>query len=136
MQFGVGLSIAEFTTAIDLLRIVDESGFSMMWVPDVQSLRKELYVSLTVAALHTKQIKLAAGVTNPITRHPAITASAIASIDELSGGRAVLSIGTGDSAVYNLGLKPARLEALKEFVLALKALRRHHEPLTRDTRSG
>lgn len=127
VRFGIALGIGQYSEATDLFRFLDESGFSILWIPDTQSLQRELYVSLAVAAFRTERITLGAGVTNPTTRHPAVTASAIASVDELSGGRAILSIGTGDSAVYNLGLKPARLETLEEYVLALRALWRHGE---------
>jgi 5,10-methylenetetrahydromethanopterin reductase len=52
---------------------------------------------------------LGPGVTNPLTRHPTVTASAIAALSEVSGGRALLGLGAGDSAVYGLGWKPARV---------------------------
>ena len=55
-------------------------------------------------------------VSNPLTRHPAVAASAIASINELSGGRAFLGLGSGDSAVLNLGLRPARLAELHHYI--------------------
>ena len=73
-------------------------------------------MSLTVAALETERVQIGPSVTNPLTRHPAVMASAIASLHELSGGRAFLGIGTGDSAILNLGLRPARLRALREYV--------------------
>lgn len=122
MRLGVALGIGDYAEAMDLIRFLDEAGFAILWIPDTQSLHRELYVSLALAAMHTKKIMLGGGVTNPITRHPAVTASAIASVDEISGGRAILSVGTGDSAVHNLGLRPARLEVLKEYVLALRGL--------------
>lgn len=75
-----------------------------------------------MAANATSRVGLGPTVTNAITRHPAVAASAIAAIDELSGGRAFLGIGSGDSAILNLGLRPARLAALHEYVQALRTI--------------
>ena len=84
-------------------------GFDYVGIADSQSLARELYVTLGVVAASTGRVMLGPTVTNPLTRHPAVAASAIASINELSGGRAFLGLGSGDSAVLNLGLRPARL---------------------------
>jgi 5,10-methylenetetrahydromethanopterin reductase len=69
-------------------------GFSDIWVPDERLLRN-VYVSLATIANATERIGLGPGVTNPYTRHPAHTAAAIATIDELSGGRANFAFGAG-----------------------------------------
>ena len=74
-------------------------------------------------------------VTNPLTRHPAVTAGAIASINELSDGRAFLGIGTGDSAVYNVGLKAARLAEFREALEAIKGFLYRRDPLPGQNRS-
>ena len=78
-------------------------------VADSQSLFRELFVSLTVAALETERVQLGPVVTNPLTRHPAVMASAIASLHELSGGRAFLGIGAGIAAAGGIPLPPNRL---------------------------
>lgn len=75
-----------------------------------------------MAANATSRVRLGPTVTNAITRHQAVAASAIAAIDELSGGRAFLGIGSGDSAILNLGLRPTRLAALHEYVQALRTI--------------
>jgi 5,10-methylenetetrahydromethanopterin reductase len=69
-------------------------GFSDLWVPDERLLRN-VYVSLATVAQATSTIGMGPAVTNPYTRHPAHTAAAIATIDELSGGRASLALGAG-----------------------------------------
>ena len=48
-------------------------------------------------------MRLATCVTNLVTRHPAITASAAASVDAAAGGRTILGIGAGHSGVANVG---------------------------------
>ena len=78
-------------------------GFAVV---DSQNLSGDSYVALAMAARDTKKIKLGTGVTNPLTRHPAATASAIASIQLISDGRAVLGIGRGDSSLAHIGRAP------------------------------
>jgi 5,10-methylenetetrahydromethanopterin reductase len=75
-------------------REYERLGFTDIWVPDERLLRN-VYVSLATIATATERIGLGPGVTNPYTRHPAHTAAAIATVDELSGGRANLAFGAG-----------------------------------------
>ena len=71
-----------------------------------------------------ERIGLAAGVTHTVTRHPAVLANNWATLQELSGGRAILGIGVGESAVHNLGLKPERLAVFEEKIGVIRALMR------------
>jgi 5,10-methylenetetrahydromethanopterin reductase len=61
-------------------------------------------------------------VTNPVTRHPAITATAAATLAEISGGRAILGIGAGDRPLLSLGYQPARVATLEAAVSAIRSL--------------
>ena len=97
-------------------------GFDWLGVADSQSVFRELYVALAQAALHTRRIRLGPLVTNPLTRHLVVTASAISSVDELSGGRAVLGLGSGDSALYTIGAPPATLTGLEDAMVTLGRL--------------
>ena len=81
---------------------------------DSQSLLCDPYVALTAAASSTERLGLGIGVSNSITRHPAVTASAIASVQELSGGRAVLGLGRGNSSLAYLGAGPATLKRVRK----------------------
>jgi 5,10-methylenetetrahydromethanopterin reductase len=100
----------------------EELGFEGIWVADSQSVFREAFVALTLCATRTERIRLATGVTNPITRHPAVLASSFATIDELSGGRGIIGIGVGESAVQTLGLRQARLARLEEATHVLRGL--------------
>jgi 5,10-methylenetetrahydromethanopterin reductase len=100
----------------------DRLGFWGLGVGDSQALYPDVYVRLAQAAMATSQLQLGTWVTNPLTRHPAVTANAIASVDELSGGRAFLGIGTGDSAARNIGTSPATLDHLEAYIAALNEL--------------
>lgn len=105
-----------------LARDSEAAGFSLLALGDSQSLFREVYTSLAVAAGVTSRIRLATGVSNLLTRHLAVTASAAATVQEISEGRFVLGLGTGDSAVYNLGLKAMRREEFATGITALRAL--------------
>jgi 5,10-methylenetetrahydromethanopterin reductase len=107
---------------LELGRLAEAGGFAYLGIADSQSLVRDVYVALTALARETRRIRIGPTVTNPLTRHPAVTASAIASLDEACGGRAFLGVGSGDSAVLNLGLRPARLGEMREFLCALREL--------------
>lgn len=123
MKFGVTFVPTDLTAYQAWVGAAENAGFDFIGVPDTQaSLYRECYVTLTLAATHTKRVLTGPLVTNPLTRHPAVTAAAISSADEVSGGRTVLCISSGDSAVFNLGMRPGRLAALEEYVVALRGL--------------
>lgn len=96
--------------------------FDRIGIWDSPALYREPWVVLAAVAAATKTTPLGPNVTNPLTRHPLVTASAAASIDELAPNRVYLAFGTGDSGVYNLGLKRARLGDLERYIAAVRAL--------------
>ena len=110
------------------VRRLEELGFAGIAMPDSQSLFPELYAHLAVMAMATDRAVLWPATTNPLTRHPAVSASSIATIDQLAGdgpdgaGRVWFNLGSGDSAVYNLGLRGARLADLREYLVAMRDL--------------
>jgi 5,10-methylenetetrahydromethanopterin reductase len=104
------------------VQMAESAGFDLLGIADSQSLYRELYVGMTLAALKTQRIRLGPRVSNPVTRHPAVTASAMASIEELAPGRTLLGLGTGDSALAAVGLRGVRLAELEAYVQAVRAL--------------
>ena len=95
---------------------VEAAGFDFMWMPDTPLLAgrwRDVYMHLGAAAERTGRMRLGPGVTNPLTRHPLATASAIATLDEASGGRAELVAGTGYSSAYIIGRKAATLAGMR-----------------------
>ena len=99
----------------------EEAGWHGIGILDNQNLCGDIYVALALAACATERIQLSTDVTNPVTRHPAVTAGAIASIQEASEGRAVLGIGRGDSALAFVGHAPAYVSVLDSYLKALQA---------------
>jgi 5,10-methylenetetrahydromethanopterin reductase len=98
----------------------EDAGWDGLLVVDSQNLSGDPYVALAMAATATKRIGLGTGVTNNVTRHAAVTACSIASIQRLSGGRAVLGIGRGDSALAHLGRAPSRLAPFERYLRQLQ----------------
>src|SRR5262249_8249206 len=82
-------------------------GWDVAGQPDSQLRRRDTYVMLAAAARVTGRITLGTLLANPINRHPTVTASSIATIDELAPGRTILGWGVGDTAVRLAGLRPA-----------------------------
>ncbi len=105
------------------VKLAEDNGFEYTWITDHYN-NRNVYAILTVLAMKTKTIKLGPGVTNPYHIHPTLTASAIATINEISGGRAVLGIGAGDKVTFDrIGLaweKP--LTRIKEAVEIIRQL--------------
>jgi 5,10-methylenetetrahydromethanopterin reductase len=103
-----------------MAREAEASGWDGVAFADTQTLGPDPYVLLGAAALATERLQLTTLTTNPYTREPAITASAMATLQDLSNGRAVLGIGRGDSSLAFLGMAPVSVD---DFVRALTRLR-------------
>ena len=101
MKFGI-----EFVPQIPLdelvrlVKLAEDVGFEYAWITDHYN-NKNVYETLALIAANTETIKMGPGVTNPYVRSPAISASAIATIDEISNGRATFGIGPGDKATFD-----------------------------------
>ena len=123
MQFGFTLK-PEHTIerTLALTRQAEAAGFDYGWLFDLHVLWREPYVLLTLMAQATERLRLGTCVTNPATREPSVTASALAVLDEISGGRMDLGIGRGDSARRVLGKPPTTMATLEEAISAIKAL--------------
>jgi 5,10-methylenetetrahydromethanopterin reductase len=109
-------------TTVEAVRAAEAEGWDGQMFMDSQSLSRDPYVLMGACAMATGRIKLSTGVTNPLTRHIAVTAASAATLHELSGGRAVLGIGRGDSALAYLGLAPVRLSAFERALDDLQRL--------------
>ena len=120
------LLFADFslTELARLGRRCEELGYRSFWYTDIR-FGRECYLGLSAVASATGTIRLGPGVTDPYTRHPAITAASIATLDELSGGRAVLGLGAGGQGFGELGIeRKLPVAALRETVETVRALLR------------
>ena len=123
MDFGFTLKpdhTAQRTVA--LTRQAEEAGFTYGWLFDSHVLWQEVYPLLTLMAINTQRMRLGTCVTNPATREPSVTASALATLDLISDGRMDLGIGRGDSARRVLGKPPTTMKSLEEAIELIRDL--------------
>jgi 5,10-methylenetetrahydromethanopterin reductase len=121
--WGVVLQgVDDSATYRSMLREIETLGYEHLWITDSSLHTRNCHVQLTVAAMATNRLSIGTAVTNPLTRHPAVTATALATLDELSGGRAVLGIGAGDRPLLELGLVPSTVANLEAAVGAVRRL--------------
>jgi 5,10-methylenetetrahydromethanopterin reductase len=110
-----------------MVQEIESLGFGHLWLTDSSLHARNCYSYLTLAAVRSSRLRLGTAVTNPATRHPAITAAAAATVDEVSGGRLILGIGTGDRPLLALGHRPSPLADLEAAVTAIRRLWRGAE---------
>jgi len=124
MKFGIEFVPCEpVEKVVERSKKAEEAGFEYCWVTDHYH-NRNVYSFLTAIAQNTKKIIIGPGVTNPYLIHPAVTASAIASIDEISEGRAILGISAGDRTIMSsLGVKLEKpLATMSESIQIIRKL--------------
>jgi len=89
---------------VRLAQTAEACGFESVYVGDSQMIWNDVWVTLGAIATATSRVMLGTGVTNTVTRHPAVTANAVMTLNMLSNGRAKLGLGAGDSAVRTAAL--------------------------------
>ncbi len=99
---------------VDLARLAEENGFEYIWMWDSHVLWQEVYPIFTLIAANTDRVRMGPCVTNPVTRDPTVTASALATLDDVSGGRMVMGMGRGDSAQRVIGRPPVTVERMEQ----------------------
>jgi alkanesulfonate monooxygenase SsuD/methylene tetrahydromethanopterin reductase-like flavin-dependent oxidoreductase (luciferase family) len=115
-----GEDLADFQRS---LQLAEDLGYDVIGIGDSPAAWHEMYVSLAVAAQASRSATLATMVTTPFLRHPSVTASAVSALHELTGGRMVLAIGSGGSALGTVGrTSAARQEEMRAYVTAVKDL--------------
>ncbi len=123
MKFGLNrFNSSSLEAFAEDVRLAEELGWDHAFTPDSQLALRDPYVMLTYAAHRTSRVGLGTLLTNPVTRHPTVTASSFATLDELSGGRAICVLGVGDTAVEHSGLRPATVRKLEDATLMMRAL--------------
>ena len=112
----------DFDQYILSVQKAEEAGYEYAWLVDSQILWQEVYVYITRGLAATERIVFGTAVTNPLTRHWTVTASAWATLAELHPGRQILGIGRGDSAVRTMGLNPVKTSFLREAIPVIRDL--------------
>ena len=113
------MGIGEIGTVVYQAERAEADGWDGLTFVDSQNLVGDPFVAVALAANVTEHLRFATGVTNAFTRHPAALANVAATVQETSGGRFVLGIGRGDTALFHLGRKP---QAVDDFIAAVTDL--------------
>src|SRR5262245_38030213 len=123
MQFAFTLK-PDMTPAhtVELTKQAEREGFDYGWVFDSHVLWQEPYPLLTLMAMNTQKMRLGTCVTNPVVRDATATASLVARLNRISGGRMDLGIGRGDRSRRVMGKKPTTLETLEACVSVIRDL--------------
>lgn len=101
--------VAPMGRLVELARMAEDLGYSRIWVPDEGLASRDVFVVMAAMAAATETVQIGTGIVNPYSRHPALITAAVASIDELSGGRAFLGYGAGGSLTLGpLGIERPR----------------------------
>lgn len=104
------MRIPETGTAVAQAQRAETAGWDGITFTDSQNLIGDPFVAVALAAAATEHLRFATGVANAFTRHPAALATVAATVQEESGGRFVLGIGRGDTALFHLGRKPMKVD--------------------------
>jgi 5,10-methylenetetrahydromethanopterin reductase len=123
MRCGVTLQgVYEPAEWIELVRWIEELGYDDLWITDSSLHAGEVYVYSTLALQSTTRLTVGTAVTNPLTRHPAITANAFRTLQQLAPGRVVCGIGVGDRPLGDLGLPMAKIDTLDRSIDVMRRL--------------
>jgi 5,10-methylenetetrahydromethanopterin reductase len=106
----------------DTVALAEELGFDSAWLPDSQLIWRDTWMALALAAERTSRIRLASGVSNVVTRHVSVVASAARTLQELAPGRVVLGLGAGWSSAGMVGLPTTGHRELSRALKQLQSL--------------
>ncbi len=120
--FGVTLLPNALDEFLSWCRTAEDNGFDTIGIGDSQSLYREVFITAALCAQETERVKFGPRVINPMTRHPAVSASGAATLAEMAPGRAVLGVGSGDSSVHNAGVRPARMAETRAYTMSIREL--------------
>src|SRR5215813_9795594 len=139
MNFCLHSSARTIAEAVSRARRAEALGFEAIFLADSQMNNVDPYQALAVCAVNTKRIRLGTAVTNMVYRDPTITANSFATLNEISQGRAIIGMGTGDGPVYSLGRTATKLVEFEQGLRVIRDLlhdRGIEVPKTRERSSG
>lgn len=111
----------------DFAARAEECSFDSVWLPDAALLWRDPWVTAALVAQRTERLRVAIGVTNIETRHLAVLASAIRTVQEIARDRLVVGIGTGGTSLATLGIDQTTRARLGESIALIRALLGGHD---------
>ena len=109
MELNLHGSARTIEQAIERARAAEAAGFDGIFFADSQLNSLDPFQVLALCATETSRLRLGTAVSNMVYRDPSVLANSAATINEISQGRAVLGLGTGDGPVYSLGRSATKL---------------------------
>lgn len=122
MKIGVNFLPEDFPVFIQSVKAAEAAGYARAWIVDSQMLWEDVWVYMTHGLAATERIQLGVAVSNPLTRHFTVSASAAATLAQLHPGRVALGMGRGDSAVRTLGQKQVATAKLAAIIPKMRDL--------------
>jgi 5,10-methylenetetrahydromethanopterin reductase len=123
MRFGVIYqSFDPPSVFLEYVRLIEDAGFDYLWVCDSSLHARDVFCYLTLAALNTTHLRLGVTVHQPFTRHPGINVNGMSTVNEISGGRAIMAVGTGDRPQLELGFRPASVALVRDMIQVSRRL--------------
>src|SRR5262249_37378655 len=139
IQFCLHGSARSIQEAVDRSTRAEALGFEAIFFADSHMNNVDPYQVMAMCALKTKKIRLGTAVTNMVYRDPTIIANSFATLNEISQGRAIIGLGTGDGPVYSLGRTATKLVEFEQGLRVIRDLlhdRGIEVPKTRERASG
>src|ERR1051325_4885191 len=109
MELYLHGSARTIAQALERARVAEAAGFDGIFFADSQLNSLDPFQTLALIATQTRRLRLGTAVSNMVYRDPSVLANSIATVNEISDGRAVLGLGTGDGPVYSLGRQATNL---------------------------
>jgi 5,10-methylenetetrahydromethanopterin reductase len=126
MSFCLHSSARTIEEAIARAQRAEQLGFETIFFADSQMNNVDPYQAMALCAVNTTRIRFGTAVTNMVYRDPTITANSFATLNEISQGRAIIGMGTGDGPVYSLGRTATRLVDFEKGLRTIRDLL--HDP--------
>lgn len=123
MKPGMILSQPLIADQIEAAQLAEANGFDSVWATEF--FHQNGLVRMTALAAATERVKIGSAIVNSFTRTPVLTASGIMDIDEISGGRAILGLGSGtrsmNSKWYSVPFDTPPAPRMEEVVKVVRA---------------
>lgn len=126
MNFCLHGSARTVHEAIGRARRAEDLGYEAIFFADSHMNNVDPYQVMALCAVNTQKIRLGTAVTNMVYRDPTVTANSFATLNEISQGRAIIGMGTGDGPVYSLGRTATRLVDFEQGLKIIRDLLHDH----------
>ena len=127
IQFDLGFSsrtVASYPLSrrVAIIKSAEALGFDRLWHSN-EKFGRDMVANMTLSAAHTERIGIGAAVTDPYSVHPALTAAAMATVDDISSGRVIVGMGAGGSGFPAMGIQRERpVAAMRDAIAIMRAM--------------